>query len=482
MTFAPAERPPARPRWAPSPQRAIAIAYVTAIFMTGIDMQIVNVALPTLSEAFGVPLTDVQWTVIAYLLTLAIVIPASGWIGDRIGTKRTFVFALALFTLASALCGLAQSLPELIAARALQGVGGGLLTSTGTSMLYRAYAPEQRARVARTLILPILIGPGSAPIIGGVLTQTLSWRWVFLINVPFGIVMCAFTYFFVAEHRPSPAGRLDVLGLVLSGLGLSALLYAISEGSVLGWGSPVIIGAGLAGVLLLWLFAREALRRPDPILQLRLLREPLLRSTNIVFALTTSVFLASLYLTPIFLQQVMGQTPIKSGTTTFVEVIGVAVGSQTLGRLYPRIGPRIMCTIGGFGLTLFLLAFLLVDDSTSLWVVRGLMFFGGFGNSGAFLAVQTSMFGNISSADTGHASAIYNTQRQSSIAINTAIVTTIVAGAGGTALEAFHAAYLGAAIMAALGTVLAWTLIDNRLAGSTMVRAARRGAADVGDT
>jgi EmrB/QacA subfamily drug resistance transporter len=479
VTFAPAERPPARPRWAPSPQRAIAIAYVTAIFMTGIDMQIVNVALPTLSEAFGVPLTDVQWTVIAYLLTLAIVIPASGWIGDRIGTKRTFVFALALFTLASALCGLAQSLPELIAARALQGVGGGLLTPTGTSMLYRAYAPEQRARVARTLILPILIGPGSAPILGGVLTQTLSWRWVFLINVPFGIVMCAFTYFFVAEHRPSPAGRLDVLGLVLSGLGLSALLYAISEGSVLGWGSPVIIGAGLAGVLLLWLFAREALRRPDPILQLRLLREPLLRSTNIVFALTTSVFLASLYLTPIFLQQVMGQTPIKSGTTTFVEVIGVAVGSQTLGRLYPRIGPRIMCTIGGFGLTLYLLAFLLVDDSTSLWVVRGLMFFGGFGNSGAFLAIQTSMFGNISSADTGHASAIYNTQRQSSIAINTAIVTTIVAGAGGTALEAFHAAYLGAAIMAAVGTVLAWTLIDNRLAGSTMVRTARPG---VGDT
>jgi EmrB/QacA subfamily drug resistance transporter len=482
VTFAPAERPPARPRWAPSPQRAIAIAYVTAIFMTGIDMQIVNVALPTLSEAFGVPLTDVQWTVIAYLLTLAIVIPASGWIGDRFGTKRTFVFALALFTLASALCGLAQSLPELIAARALQGVGGGLMTPTGTSMLYRAYAPEQRARVARTLILPILIGPGSAPILGGVLTQTLSWRWVFLINVPFGIVMCAFTYLFVAEHRPSPAGRLDVLGLVLSGLGLSALLYAISEGSVLGWGSPVIIGAGLAGVLLLWLFAREALRRPDPILQLRLLREPLLRSTNIVFALTTSVFLASLYLTPIFLQQVMGQTPIQSGTTTFVEVIGVAVGSQTLGRLYPRIGPRIMCTIGGFGLTLFLLAFLLVDDSTSLWVVRGLMFFGGFGNSGAFLAIQTSMFGNISSADTGHASAIYNTQRQSSIAINTAIVTTIVAGAGGTALEAFHAAYLGAAIMAALGTVLAWTLIDNRLAGSTMVRAARPGAADVGDT
>jgi EmrB/QacA subfamily drug resistance transporter len=473
VTPATAERPrSARPSWAPSPQRAIAIAYVSAIFMTGIDMQIVNVALPTLSRAFGVPLTDVQWTVIAYLLTLAIVIPASGWIGDRIGTKRTFVFALALFTVASALCGIAQSLPELIAARALQGIGGGLLTPTGTAMLYRAYAPEQRARVARTLILPILIGPGAAPIIGGVLTQTLSWRWVFLINVPVGVVMVAFTWLFVAEHRAAPGGRLDLLGLVLSGFGLSALLYAISEGSVLGWSSPAIVGAGLAGILALWAFAREALRKPEPILRLALLREPLLRATNIVFPLTTCVFLAALYLIPIFLQQVMGQTPIQSGTTTFVEVIGVAVGSQTMGRLYPRIGPRVMCVVGGVGLTIFLAAFLLVDDSTSLWVVRGLMFVGGFANSGTFLAIQTSMFSNISSADTGHASAIYNTQRQSSIAIDIAILTTIVAGVDGTALEAFHAAFLAAAAMAALGALLAWLLIDNRHAGSTMVTGA----------
>src|ERR1700743_2412897 len=152
--------------------------------MTAIDMQIVNVALPTLSRDFDAPLSDVQWTVLSYLLTLAVVIPASGWIGDKIGTKRTFLFALALFTVASVLCGAAQSLPQLIVARALQGVGGGLLTPTGTAMLYRAYGPERRARVARTLILPILLGPASAPIIGGVLTQSLSWRWGFFLNLP----------------------------------------------------------------------------------------------------------------------------------------------------------------------------------------------------------------------------------------------------------------------------------------------------------
>jgi EmrB/QacA subfamily drug resistance transporter len=443
--------------------------------MTGIDMHIVNVALPTLSSDFDAPLSDVQWTVIAYLLTLAVVIPASGWIGDRIGTKRTFLFALALFTLASALCGAAQSLPQLVAARALQGVGGGLLTPIGTAMLYRAYGPERRAQVARTLILPILIGPGAAPIVGGVLTETLSWRWVFLINVPFGIAMVVFAWLFVPEHRPSPHGRLDLGGLLLSGLGLSAVLYAISEGSVVGWTSPEVITAAIGGIGLLWLFAHRSLRAKDPILRLRLLRDPLLRSTNIVFTLTTAVFLGSLYLTPIFLQQVMGQSPIESGTTTFVEVLGVAAGSQTLGRLYPRIGPRLLCVIGGLFLTAYLVLFLFVDDSTSLWPVRALMFCGGVGNAGTFLAIQTSMFTNISSADTGHASAIYNTIRQSSIAINVAIVTTIVSGAGGTTtLAAFHRAYLAAALLAAIGTILAWVLIDTRLASSTMIGRPRR--------
>jgi EmrB/QacA subfamily drug resistance transporter len=462
------ERPPlGSRRWAPSPARAVAVAYVCALLMAAIDMQIVNVALPTLSADFAAPLSDVQWTVIAYALTLAVVIPASGWIGDRIGTKRTFLLALGLFTVASALCGASRSLPELIAWRGLQGVGGGLMTPTGTAMLYRAYGPERRARVARTIILPILLGPGAAPILGGVLTQTLSWRWVFFINLPVGVAMLLFAYLFVPEHRPSPEGRLDVQGLLLSGLGLSALLYAISQGSVAGWASPQILLSGSAGIALLWWFAHEALRRPDPILRLRLLRDPLLRSTNLVFALTVAVFLGSLYLTPIFLQEVMHQSPIGSGTTTFLEAVGVGVGAQTLGRLYPRFGPRALCTVGGVGLTVYLALFLAIDASTDLWLVRALMFFGGFANAAAFLAIQTSMFTHISSADTGHAAAIYNTQRQSSIAINIALVTTVLAGAGGT-LGAFHDAYLAAAIIAAIGTLLAWTLIDTGLARSTM--------------
>jgi EmrB/QacA subfamily drug resistance transporter len=436
--------------------------------MTAMDMHIVNVALPTLGRDFAAPLSDVQWTVIAYLLTLAVVIPASGWIGDRVGTKRTFLFALATFTAASALCGAAQSLGELVAARALQGVGGGMLTPTGMAMLYRAYGPSQRARVARTLIIPILVAPGTAPVLGGALTQAFSWRWVFLVNIPVGLVTVVFSYLCLPEDRPAPGGRLDVRGLLVSGVGLSALLYAVSEGSVLGWFSAPILVSGAGGVALLGLFARSSLRQSDPLLRLGLLRDRLFRATNIVFALSTGPFLGSLYLTPIFLQEVMHQSPIASGTTTFVEAIGVGVAAQTVGRLYPRVGPRVMAGFGAAGLSLFLALFLLVDSHTNLWLVRGLMFFGGVSNGLAFMSVQTSMFTTISRHDTGHASAIYNTQRQSTIALNIAVLTTIVAGVGGGALAAFHAAYLAAAIIAALGTICAWTLIRTNDARATM--------------
>jgi predicted MFS family arabinose efflux permease len=321
--------------------------------------------------------------------------------------------------------------------------------------------------VARTLILPILIGPGAAPILGGVLTETLSWRFVFLINVPVGVATIAFAYLYLPDHRETLSGRLDVLGMLLSGVGLSALLYAISEGAVIGWATPRILVTGVGGILLLWAFARRALRIPEPILRLRLLREPLLRGTNIVFVLTTGMFLASLYVTPIFLQQVLHQSPISSGTTTFAEVIGVAVGAQTLGRLYPRLGPRVLAVTGAIALTAYMALFLLVSPGVSMWPVRALMFFGGLGNAGTFLSIQTSVFTHISSRDTGHASAIYNTVRQSSIAVDIAVLTTVVSAAGG-GLSAFHAAYLTGAILCAVGGVLAWTLISTDAARSTM--------------
>lgn len=242
----------------------------------------------------------------------------------------------------------------------------------------------------------------------------------------------------------------------------------MSEGSALGWGSAAVVVSGTAGIALLASFTRWSLRHHDPILRLRLLGDRLFRSTNIVFALSTGPFLASLYLTPIFLQEILHQSPLASGTTTFLEAVGVGIGAQTLARLYPRFGPRPLATIGAAALVVYLSAFMLITPGTSLWLVRGLMLFGGIANSGVFLAVQTAMFTTVSSADTGHASAIYNTQRQSAIALNVALLTTVAAGSATANITAFHSAYLAAAVIALIGTVCACTLIHTRDARATM--------------
>jgi EmrB/QacA subfamily drug resistance transporter len=450
---------------------AVALAYVVAMFMSGMDMHIVNVALPTLGREFGAPLTSVQWTVIAYLLTLAVVIPATGWLGDRIGNKRTFLIALALFTIASALCGLAQTLGELIAARALQGIGGGMLTPMGVAMLYRTFPPERRAAVARTLIVPVLIGPGLAPVLGGVFTQYASWRWVFFVNVPVGAGMLAFSGIFLHDDRPTRGSRLDLRGVVLSGAGLSAFMYAVSEGSALGWSSPAILATGLGGLAALALFTRFSLRDSDPLLRLSLLSDRLFRATNVVVGLALGAFLGSLYLTPIFLQEVLHQTPTGSGLTTFVEALGVAVAAQTVGRLYPRLGPRVLAGVAGIMMAGILGAFWLVGPTTNLWWIRGAMFAAGMCNGANMMAVQSAMFTHISRADTGHASAIYNTQRQASIALAVAVLTTIVAGFGPSrALGGFHAAFAADGAIALLGAVCAWTLVRTDDARATMAR------------
>ena len=385
-------------------------------------MHIVNVALPTLSRAFDAPLSDVQWTVIAYLLALAVVIPASGWIGDRIGTKRTFLFALALFTLASALCGAAQSLPQLIAARALQGVGGGLLTPTGTAMLYRAYGPERRARVARTLILPILIGPGMAPILGGVLTQTLSWRWVFLINVPVGIVMVVFTYLFVPEHRPSPAGRLDLTGLLALRLRPQRAPLRDQRG----------LGArlGLAG-------RRRGRRRRDrPALALRpAVAAPAGPDPAPAAAPRPAAALDQHRLRPDHRRLPRQPLPDPdlppAGDAPVADRVGdddLHRGDRRRGRLADARPALPALRPAGHGRRRRH-----HPDRLPAALPRRRRLDQPLAGAGADVLrrrrqqrassspMQTAMFTHISSADTGHASAIYNTQRQSSIAINIAL-------------------------------------------------------------
>ena len=454
------------------PKHAVAIVYVAAMFVNILDTTVVNVVLPTLSREFEATTASIDWVVTGYLLSLAVWIPASGWVGDRVGTKRTFLFAMVVFTVASVLCGLATSLPELVAFRILQGVGGGMLTPVGFAMLMRAFPPAERANASKVLIIPTAIAPASGPVIGGLLTDWLSWRWVFFINLPICVVAFAFGLIFIEEHREPRAGRFDVPGFALSGASLALILYAVSQGPPRGWGSPLVVGTLALGATAFAALVAVELSRREPMLQFRLLRDRLLRSIMMTSTFATGAFLGLLFVMPLFLQEVRGVSALESGLTTFPEALGVILFSQVSGRLYPTVGPRRLMVSGLVVLAGLLVLLTRIELDTSLWLVRGMMFAMGGAMSFVFIPLQASAFARIAPADTGRASAIYNAQRQVASAFGVAMLATILAatlpsGHAGDAhqfaqeqVNAFHDVFLVAAGIAAVGAVVALTVRD----------------------
>lgn len=458
----------------------VGAVFVVAMFMNILDSTIVNVALPTMARDFHVNADSIEWVVTGYLLGLAVFIPASGWIGDRIGTKRVFLFALAAFTGASILCGLATSLNELIAFRVLQGVGGGMLTPVGTAMLFRAFPPAERAKAASILIIPTVIAPATGPVLGGLLVDTLSWRWVFYVNVPVGVAAFLFGLFFLHEHREPAKGGFDVFGFALSGAGLGLVLYALSQGPVKGWGSSGVLGALVAGLLCFAVLVPVELHRRYPMLRLALLGDRLFGTTNLVGIFAYGSFLGLLFIFPQFLQVGRGTSALVSGLCTFPEAIGVMLLSQLAARLYPRVGPRRLMVGGLVGVSAVMVVLATVGITADLWWLRGLMFLLGASMSFVFMSLQTATFATMSPADTGQASALFNTQRQMAAALGVALLatvfTTVVPDVGSAAhatiLSGFRAAFAAAAGIALIGAVIS-AFIHDKDAANTM-----RGAID----
>jgi len=403
----------------------VATVFVCGLFMELMDTTIVNVAIPTLERDFDASTTSVEWVILGYLLSLAIWIPASGWLGDRFGTKRVFLFALGVFTVASVLCGLATSLDELVAFRVLQGAGGGMLTPVGTAMLFRAFAPVERAKASSVLFVPAVLAPAVGPVIGGWLVTDASWRWIFLVNVPVGIFGFVIGLRYLREHTEPTTGRFDASGFVLSGAGLALLLFALSQGPQHGWSSPIVLTAGLSATVLLIALVVVETRTRDPMLALRLFRDRMFRNANIVMTLTFASFAGLLFLLPLFLQQLRGLSAFESGLTTFPQAVGVIAAIRIVARLYHRVGPRRLIVGGMIGMTVVTATLMLVTLTTDLWWIRAIMFVRGACMACAFVPLQAAAYANITPSDTGRASAIYSTQRQVAAALGVALLATV---------------------------------------------------------
>jgi len=469
---------------------AVSVVYVAAMFMTIMDTTIVNVALPALGRDLHARAGSVSLVPIAYLVSLTVFIPASGWLGDRIGGRRALLGAVGVFTIASGLCGLAGSLGELVAFRVLQGIGGAVMTPVGLAMLFRVYPPAERVRISSILAVVTALAPASGPILGGLFTTYLSWRLVFFVNVPIGMATFVFGAVALDGHIPPHPGRLDVTGLALSGLGLGSVMYGISEGPAEGWPTAPVLATICAGVVLLAAMVGAELRAANPLVDLRLFRNRLFAAATSLYALGSVAYLGALYLAALFLQDALGLSAVQSGLTVFPSALGVMAGSQIVTRvLYWRFGPRRLIATGLPVIAAAMTGMAQAGAATSLWLVRLIMLGLGIGVSLVFIPNQAASMATITKAQTGRASSIFNAGKQLGGAAGVALLTTVLAAAGPTReqaghltanLSAYHDGFLAAAAVALLSLMVALTVRDSD-AAVTMVPRRRRGAVNQAD-
>jgi EmrB/QacA subfamily drug resistance transporter len=404
----------------------VAAVFVSGLFMDLLDTTIVNVALPTLGRDFHAGNTTLEWVVTGYLLSLAVWIPASGWLGDHFGTKKIFLLALFLFTIGSTMCGESWSIGSLIAFRVLQGVGGGMLTPVGTAMLFRAFPANERAQASSVLAIPVAIAPTIGPILGGVLVDDASWRWIFRVNIPIGILGFLFALTVLKEHTEPNVGRFDLPGFVFAGAGLPLVLFALSRAPNDGWTDAWVVITGLGGIAFLALTVLVELRVREPMLTLRLFRDRMFRSANILYFMVAAGLVGVVFLLPLFLQQLRGLSATQSGLTTFPQALGVIAISRFASKSYPKIGPRRMLLVGMAGTAVSTALFLFVGFETSQWWIRAIMFMRGIFFGLSLIPLQAATFSTISPRDTGRASSIFNTNRQVASSFGVAILATVL--------------------------------------------------------
>ncbi len=453
----------------------VGIVFAFGMFMNLLDTTIVNVALPTFAREFNASATTIEWVVTAYLLALAVFIPVSGWVGDRFGTKRTFMAALAAFTLGSLLCALSQSIHELIAFRVIQGMGGGMLMPVGMAMVFRSFAPSERAQAGALVSIPTAVAPAAGPVLGGYLVEYQSWHWIFLINIPVGILAITVAALLLREERQPRPGRLDVPGFVLSGVGLAVLMYALAEGGTRGLDDRRVILTAIAGITLLAAFAVVEMRTEKPLLDLRLLRDPLFRAVSILWIPGQAAFTAALFLVPLLLQLEMGFTPLESGLATFPQALGIGAIAPVMGRIYPHTGPRRLVIAGMVGLCLTTLSFLLVDLDTGEWWIRLIMLLRGMAFGLVMIPASTAAYVAIAPRDTGRATAIGSAIPYVGSTLGVAVVATALTrrlithnavlvspATSHGALLAFHDAFVVAALFPVLAVFAALLISDRR--------------------
>jgi EmrB/QacA subfamily drug resistance transporter len=407
--------------------RRTSTVVVLGSIMSILDTTIVAVALATLSRDFHVPITTIQWVSTGYLLSLAVVIPITGWAVDRFGAKPVWMLSLFLFISGSSLCGLAWSANSLIAFRVMQGIGGGMLLPVGQSILARAAGPQRMGRVMSVIGVPMVMGPVLGPVIGGLIVSNFSWRWIFYINVPIGIVTLVLSSRWLEETGEKVKASFDTLGFCLLSPGLAALVYSLSEVGVTGsvTSAPVLVSFAL-GVALMAGFIVHALRIPNPLLDLRLFKNRNFSIANIcIFVLGATLF-GAMFLLPLYYQIARGQSPWMAGFLMAPQGIGAACIMRWAGSITDRLGPRRVVP-GGILLTAAAsVPFAFVGAHSSEVVLAGTLFLRGLGLGLTMMPITAAAYFDLSHAAIPRASTTMNIVRQIGGSVATALFAVVL--------------------------------------------------------
>ncbi len=411
------------------PYRWVAMGVVLfGTFMVVLDTTVVNLGLPSLQRDFGT-VEGIEWVVTAYLASVGVSQMLSGWSADRFGRKAMFMFSLALFTGASILCAVSPGLGVLVAARVLQGVGGGLMMPVAMAMIYELFEPHERGKALGYFGIAVMAAPAIGPVLGGSLVSSLGWRWLFLINVPIGLVGFPVAARLLRDTGYREVRPLDRLGLGLSGVGLAALLIGVSKGASWGWTSPAVVVLVGLGVVLLALFVRHAVTTEHPLVEMRILANPVFAIGMVAIALLTVAQYSRLVYIPLELGTVRDVSELRIGLVMLPSALGIALTMPIGGRMADRIGARIPVTVGALVLGGSFVALAGVTRTTSLPLLAFILFVGGLGSGLAMMAPNIVAMNAVSATKVSQASALSQTARQVAAAIGVAIIASVFASA-----------------------------------------------------
>lgn len=421
------ERQQQRNNTAPHWGVSLAVIVIGA-FLVILDSSIVNIAVPTLMDVFQVSTENVQWVVTIYMLTLGVIVPVSGWLGDKLGYKKLYIYALVIFTIASALCGLAWNFYVLIAARVLQAVGGGLIMPSALAMIFRLVPRNRQGTAMGIWGMAVLVAPALGPTIGGYLVEYVNWRLIFFINIPIGILGYFIAGVILPEFEMQPAGPFDTVGFLSSAVGLFSLIFALAKGESWGWTSQPIILLFYVSIVSLAIFVYNELTVEYPMLELRIFRYGVYTASRLVNIIIMVSLYSQVFYLPLYLQNIRGLGAMETGFLLMPGALATGIMMFISGRIYDRIGALYLSLAGisVLAYTSYLLSHLNVytaPETVVKWVILR-----GIGMGLVSMPAQTAGMAVIPKRYVGHASAASNVIQRVSASFGLAVLTSFLTG------------------------------------------------------